>query len=178
MSVRYAKALLKYAIERGEEAYVYEDMDILSKVYLKTPQLRQMIENPMLSNEGKLDILCKATGKSPCESTQRFFSLAICKRRTMMMPFMANSYMSLFLSYKNIVKSRLVVSADVSAAFVSKIKNFVEAKTNCKVDMLVEKDSSIGGGFVLEYGTYKIDASISNQIKNVRKVLMRTAGNS
>ena len=178
VSVRYAKALLKYAIEQGEEAVVYGEMDILSQVYLKTPKLRQMIENPMLSNEEKLDILCKATGKSPCKTTQRFFSLVICKRRTMIMPFMANSYKSLFLSYKNIVKSRLVVSTDVNAAFVSKIQNFVEAKTSRKVEMQVEKDYSIGGGFDLEYGTYKIDASIRNQIKNVRKKLMRIAGNS
>lgn len=178
VSVRYAKALLKYALEQKEETTVYDEMDTLSQVYLNTPELRQMIENPMLSNEDKMKILCKATGVTPCNTTQRFFTLVINKRRTTIMPFIANSYKSLYLSYKNVVKSRLVVSSNPNNAFVDKMRSLVEAKTGCKVEMQVKTDSSLGGGFILEYGTYKIDASICNQIKNIRKKLMRTAGNS
>ena len=94
------------------------------------------------------------------------------------MPFIANSYKSLNLSYKNVVKSRLTVSSKPNDAFVDKMRELVEAKTDSKVEMQVNTDVSLGGGFILEYGTYKIDASIRNQIKNIRKKLMRTAGNS
>ena len=97
VSVRYAKALLKYALEQKEENIVYNEMDTLSQVYLNTPELRQMIENPLLSNGDKMKILCKATGVNPCETTQNFFSLVIRKRRTTIMPFIANSYKSLYL---------------------------------------------------------------------------------
>ena len=137
-----------------------------------------MIENPLLSNGNKMKILCKATGVNPCETTQNFFSLVIRKRRTTIMPFIANSYKSLYLSYKNVVKSRLTVSSKPNDAFVDKMRELVEAKTDSKVEMQVNTDVSLGGGFILEYGTYKIDASIRNQIKNIRKKLMRTAGNS
>ena len=178
VSVRYAKALLKYALEQKEENIVYNEMDTLSQVYLNTPELRQMIENPLLSNGNKMKILCKATGVNPCETTQNFFSLVIRKRRTTIMPCIANSYESLYLSYKNVVKSRLTVSSKPNDAFVDKMRELVEAKTDSKVEMQVNTDVSLGGGFILEYGTYKIDASIRNQIKNIRKKLMRTAGNS
>ena len=43
VSVRYAKALLKYALEQKEENIVYNEMDTLSQVYLNTPELLSLI---------------------------------------------------------------------------------------------------------------------------------------
>ena len=68
VSVRYAKALLKYALEQKEENIVYNEMDTLSQVYLNTPELRQMIENPLLSNGNKMKILCKGKKQIICNS--------------------------------------------------------------------------------------------------------------
>ncbi len=178
VSVRYAKALLKYAIELHEEDTVYEEMDLLAKVYLSAPQLRQMIENPAISAEEKLEIFRKAVGNTPSKATASFLNLIIEKKRTMMLQFIANSYVDLYLKHKNITSSRLIVSSDVSEDFVDKMRKIVEDNTNSQVELYVEKDPTIGGGFVLEYGTYRIDASISSQIKNIRKSLMRAAGNS
>jgi len=178
VSVRYAKALLKYSIELQEEDLVYQEMDLLSKVYLNAPQLRQMIENPAISSEGKLDLLQKAVGNDPSKATKSFLNLVVEKRRTTMLQFIANSYVDLYLKHKNITSSRLIVSSEVSENFVDKMRKIVEKNTNSQVVLNVEKDPTIGGGFVLEYGTYRIDASISSQIKNIRKSLMRAAGNS
>lgn len=178
VSVRYAKALLKYAIELKEEDAVYADMELLCKVYLNAPRLRQMTENPALDSKTKLDIFHKAVGGNPSKATERFFDLVIEKKRTVMMQFIANSYTALYLEFKKITPSRLVVSSEAGEDFVEKMRKIVEANTNGKVEMNVEQDPSIGGGFVLEYGTYRIDASINSQIKNIRKSLMRAAGNS
>lgn len=178
VSVRYAKALLKYAIELKEEDTVYKEMCLLSKVYLTTPQLRHTIDNPALSNADKQKILETAVGGNPSKAVVRFFELVADRRRTSMMQFIANSYETLYLSYKNITKGNLVVSSEVSKDFVDKMQKVVENNTNSKVELNVETNPSLGGGFVLEYGTYRIDASISSQIKNIRKSLMRAAGNS
>ena len=62
ISIRYAKALLKYAIDGHVEDKVYEDMKMLASVYLHAPELRYMTENPLLSDEARMEVLCKACG--------------------------------------------------------------------------------------------------------------------
>ena len=53
ISIRYARALLKAATAEGLEDKVYQDMMTLAKSYLEVDQLRQTVENPMLSKEKK-----------------------------------------------------------------------------------------------------------------------------
>ena len=57
ISVRYARALLKSALERKEEEQVYLDMQTLSKSYIEVNQLRHVINNPMLTREQKQQLL-------------------------------------------------------------------------------------------------------------------------
>lgn len=178
VSVRYARALLMFATEQHEEDEVYNEMNTLCRVYLDYPQLRQMVENPSLSNSEKQNILCNAVGGKPCNTCQKFFALIVEKRRADIMQFVANTFVSLYLSSKHIIKSRLVVPTEINDAIANKMRSIVEAKTKNKVEMTVEVDPSINGGFILEYGTYRIDASINSQIKNIRKNLMRAAGNA
>lgn len=176
VSARYAKALLKFAVERKEEDEVYDEMRMLAKVFLIAPKLRQMIENPALSVSDTTALLCKAAGGDVCESTKRFLSLVVAKRRTECIQFIANSYISLYLSLKNIVKSKLTVASEISDEYAGRIRKIVESHTGSKVEMEIDKNPSIGGGFLLEFGTYRIDASVNSQIKNIRKDLMRAAG--
>jgi F-type H+-transporting ATPase subunit delta len=178
VSFRYAKALLQYAIDLNEEEQVYKDMCNLSHAYITTPQLRQMIDNPVLPKADKISLLSKAAGENPAKATLRFFELVAEKHRTNILQFIASSFETQFLAHKNVIKSRLITSAKVDNAFIEKMEHLVAGYTNGKVLMQVENRPSIGGGFILEYDTYCIDASVGNQIKNIRKSLMRAAGNS
>ena len=53
ISVRYARALLKCALQQKIENNVYEDMQNLYNSYLQVPELRQTVDNPMLQKEQK-----------------------------------------------------------------------------------------------------------------------------
>lgn len=62
ISVRYAKALLKAAIDMKVEDKVYGEMQLLSASFLNVPQLRFTIDNPTLGNDKKLALLKTACG--------------------------------------------------------------------------------------------------------------------
>ena len=49
ISVRYARALLKSAVEQKREAEVYREMQTLAQSYLQVPGLRLTIDNPTRS---------------------------------------------------------------------------------------------------------------------------------
>ena len=68
ISMRYAKALLAYADEKGTEDTVYEEAGILADSFSRIPELRQALDNPVLPAETKLKLICEAAGERRIET--------------------------------------------------------------------------------------------------------------
>ena len=83
------------------------------------------------------------------------------------MQFMANSYITLYRKQKNIIRGKLTTAVAVSEATELKMKKMVESKTKGTVEFETEVNPNIIGGFVLEYDTYRLDASVQNQLRQV-----------
>ena len=79
ISVRYARALLKASTEAKLADSVYAEMQTLADSYMKVPELRFTIDNPMLSKDKKEQLLTIAAGGKPCELTTTF-SNSCCRK--------------------------------------------------------------------------------------------------
>ena len=173
ISVRYARALLKSATDQKLEEKVYQEMMTIAKSYLEVPQLRQTIDNPMLSKDKKQMLLLTAVGEKPSELTKSFIQLVLKEDRENVMQFMANSYITLFRKQKNVIRGKLTTAAHVSAQTEQKMRQMVESKTNGTVEFETEVNPDIIGGFILEYDTYRMDASVKTQLNNILNTLKK-----
>ena len=174
ISVRYARALLKSATEAKIDAQVYHDMQLLAKSYIDVPALRQTIDNPMLDKEKKQMLLYTAIGgEQAAELSKAFVALVLKEGRENMIQFMANSYVTLYRQQKNIILGRLTTATRVSAAMEQKMRTVVEAKTKGTVEFETQVDPDIIGGFVLEYDTYRMDASVKNKLNAILNTLKK-----
>ena len=171
ISVRYARALLKSATDAKIETDVYKEMQTLAKSYAEVPQLRQTIDNPMLSKDTKQQLLLTAVGEKPCELTKAFISLVLKEDRENVMQFIANSYVTLYRQQKNVIRGRLITAAAVSPATEQKMRQMVESKTNGTVEFETEVNPDIIGGFILEYDTYRMDASVKSKLNSILNTL-------
>ena len=171
ISVRYARALLKSATDAKIEADVYKEMQTMAKTYTEVPQLRQTIDNPMLSKDTKQQLLLTAVGEKPCELTKAFISLVLKEDRENVMRFIANSYVTLYRQQKNVIRGRLITAAAVSPATEQKMRQMVESKTNGTVEFETEVNPDIIGGFILEYDTYRMDASVKSKLNSILQTL-------
>jgi F-type H+-transporting ATPase subunit delta len=167
ISVRYARALLKSATEAKIEDAVYMEMQQLAKSYVEVPQLRFTIDNPMLSKDKKEALLLTAVGKKPSELTKTFIKLVLKEDRERVMQFIANSYVTLYRQQKNVIRGRLITAAAVTPATEQKMRQMVEGKTNGTVEFESEVDPDIIGGFILEYDTYRMDASVKTKLNSI-----------
>ncbi len=167
ISARYAKALLKSATLAKVEEQVYHDMMTLSKSYIDVPALRQAIDNPMLMKAEKQSLLETASGATPSALTKRFISLVLDEEREKVMQLMATSYISLYRKQKDIIRGRLVTATAVSSDMEQKMKEMVEKKIQGTVEFLTEVNPDIIGGFILEYDTYRMDASVKTKLKKI-----------
>ena len=173
ISVRYARALLKSATDAKIEDAVYTEMQQLAKSYVEVPQLRFTIDNPMLSKEKKEALLLTAVGKKPSELTKVFIQLVLKEDRESVMQFIANSYVTLYRQQKNVIRGCLITAAQVSPATEQKMRQMVESKTNGTVEFETEVNPDIIGGFILEYDTYRMDASVKTRLNNILNTLKK-----
>ena len=171
ISVRYARALLKSATEAKIEDAVYTEMQQLAKSYVEVPQLRFTIDNPMLSKDKKEALLLTAVGEKPSDLTKTFIKLVLKEDRERVMQFIANSYVTLYRQQKNVIRGRLITAAAVSPATEPKMRQMVEGKTNGTVEFESEVDPDIIGGFILEYDTYRMDASVKSKLNSILNTL-------
>lgn len=171
ISVRYARALLKCSVESKVEDKVYQEMQTLAESYIKVPELRRAIDNPMIAREQKAELLNVAAGGKVSKVTERFISLVLDEMREKTVQFIANAYVTLYRQQKNITRGKLTTAVPVSAAMEQKMRKMVESRTNGTVEFSTEVDPDIMGGFVLEYDTYRMDTSVKSQLNNILKQL-------
>ena len=167
ISVRYARALLKASNQEKQSEQVYADMQTLAAEYLNVPELSVTIANPMLSKEQKESLLITATGSSKCELTRRFVGLVLKEGRESIMQFIANSFITLYRKQNNLIRAKLSTAAALSPDTEARLRKLVESKTSGKVEFNTSVDKELIGGFVLEYDTYRLDASVKRQLSTI-----------
>ena len=173
ISVRYARALLKSAIDQKLDEQVYHEMQLLAKSYVDVPQLRQTIDNPMIAKDKKQILLTTAAGPLASQLTQSFIALVLKEDRENVIQFMANSYITLYRKQKNVIRGKLTTAARVSAETEQKMRQMVESKTHGTVEFETEVNPDIIGGFILEYDTYRMDASVKSKLNNILNTLKK-----
>ena len=94
-------------------------------------------------------------------------ALVLKEDRENMIQFMANSYVTLYRQQKNIIRGKLTTAVAVAPATEQKMRQMVESKTQGTVEFETEVNPDIIGGFILEYDTYRMDASVKSQLNSI-----------
>lgn len=173
ISVRYARALLKGSSQAGVEDKVYAEMQTLAESYINVPDLRHTMNNPMLPRETKAQLLRAAAGGEVTDITGRFIELVLNEGREKAAQFIANSYITLYRQQKNITRGRLITAVPVSEAMEQKMRAMVESRTKGTVEFVTETNPDLIGGFVLDYDTYRMDASVKNKLRTIENQLTK-----
>ena len=165
--VRYAKALLKCSAGQGCEDQVYRDMQALADSYATHPGLRKAVDNPMAQPAQRQSLLEAACGGDPAPTTKAFITLVAGEGRVQHLQLMATAFLTLYRKGKNIVRGRLTTAAPVAPEVEAKMKKAVERRTGATVEFETQTDPSLIGGFILEYDTYRMDASVKAKLRRV-----------
>lgn len=169
ISKRYAKALIGFAQEQKSEATVYQEMTNLASVFADEPQMRVAMDNPIVTTNDKRSLLVAAVGSTCSPTSSRFFDLVLKNRRENLLQTMALSYCDLYREIHNINNAKLLTASPVTPEVVDRMKAVLQRIKPGQVELETKVDPSIDGGFVLFVDTYRLDASISSQLKNIKK---------
>jgi F-type H+-transporting ATPase subunit delta len=127
----------------------------------------------MLSKDKKQALLLTAAGRKPSDLMKVFIGLVLKEDRESVMQFIANSYVTLYRQQKNVIRGRLITAAAVSPETEQKMRQMVESKTNGTVEFESQVNPDIIGGFILEYDTYRMDASVKTKLNSILNTLRK-----
>lgn len=173
-SARYAKALLRFATENGEEAKVYAEMGQLLQSFVAEPRLTAMLQNPALPPAQQSALLVAAAtpaGKTVTASVKRFMDLLVKQKRADLAQYAAASFLAQYREEKGLIEASLTTAVPATDAITERMRNLVETRTGRKVSFATKTDPDIGAGFILEYGTYRMDASLKRQFADLKRAL-------
>ncbi len=170
-AVRYATAILDTAIEKGNIDSVLGDMQFVLNLNNEEPAFRNLLSSPIIKPEEKIEVFQKIFSSFE-ENTKNLVFLMTKNQREVLLPEVADAFVALVKKHRGIVSATLVTATvlndDVKNKIVSKIADKIEGALEVKEEV----DPEIIGGFLMKVGDLHIDATVSNQLNNLKQKLI------
>ena len=169
-AIRYAKAILDIAHNKGVATEVNNDMATIASTVNGNAELTAFIENPTTSikmkNGALTEIFSGVNGV-----TTGLFQLLNENKRFEILAAIALEYNRLFEEMNGMetatVTTAIPMDADLEGKVMAKILTFSNKKVNIKNIV----DPAIIGGFILRIGDQQYNASVANRLQVLKREL-------
>lgn len=172
---RYAKALYAVALEKGKAKEVYELMSRLVTSFEENGGLSQALANPFVTNADKTALVHTAAGVRPGEDGvfDDFIKLLVHNRRIDMFRGIALAYLAIYREANSIYVVKVESAAPLSPESMERLKSLVGRHLGgAEMEFSTSVNPSLIGGFTVTVGNERLDASISNELKQLRLNLL------
>lgn len=170
---RYAKALYKAAAEQGTAEQVYAAMKRLEGAFAAEPRLQRAVENPYMAAAEKQKLLTTAAGVGDDKLAGQFFALIIDNNRVALARGMALAFLRIYREQKGIEQVTITTAAKLTDKALSELRKVVEryaAGKTLEYDYRI--DPQLIGGFTITMESKMLDASLKNELKQLRLNLL------
>lgn len=171
ISRRYAKAVLSYARDLGEDQALYTRMLMLDRSCAEMPKLVQTLVSPVVAPDDKKALVLGAGGGGGLASYDAFARLVIENQRGELVRNIALAYINMYRNDNNISVIHLTSARPLSDGIRERIGKSVTDRTHGTAEIDIRIDETIGGGFILQVDDRRLDASVKGQLDRIRRQL-------
>jgi len=169
LTSRYAKSLLSLVIEKNSLDKTLSDMNNIKSICSENKDLVLLLKSPVVKTDKKLLILSKIFSSSVSEITMTFINIITAKKREKHLEGIAESFISLYKIHNNIETVTLTTSHPIDEKIKIEVLDFVKKNGKQKVEMNQVIDEELLGGMIIKMGDKQLDASVSRNIKKLKK---------
>lgn len=166
-ALRYAKATLNLAKEKGFAKEVNDDMIFIQSTIEENHDLEVMLKSPVIKSASKIAVLTQIFEKRTNGITMGLIHLLIENKRLSLLNLVAKEYVVIYDFLQGVevaqITSAVPLTKELEAAILKRIKESVGKE----VAMNNVIDPSIIGGFVLRVGDKLYDSSVSSRLKHL-----------
>lgn len=180
LPARYAKALYKFALDKGLERDVYNAMHNLTDVF-ESPQgqaLRTAIANPFIVQAEKRSLIIAAAGLQNATDKVKsamndFLTLLFKNNRIAEFRDIVYAYDSYFRKQKNISRVHVTWAVEPEAQHEERMKQMIASRLkNGEMEFTTSVDPTLIGGFKIAIDNEQLDASVQNELRQLRQQIL------
>lgn len=172
ISTRYAKAIYQYAKERGDEDRLKDELHVLAMQFVHFPDMERILASPTVSNAQRLEVLKTACGgEGISETCQSVLKMIVENDRIEYARLIALVYEKIYKEEKNIITASLRSVRDLDEQTKQSLIELIS--NGGSVEFAETKDESLIGGFILQVEGQRFDASVSHQLREIRRELLQ-----
>jgi len=168
----YARALFDFSVEKNIMHQITADFQNLEIFLNETAELTEYLNNPIVRQEAKREILTKTLQSQINAETFKFLMVLVKRERINLLKLIITNYLEL------VYETASIKMIEVSTAFpftnlqknmlVQKLKELTSAR---EIRLVITVDSSLIGGFLIKTESKVIDFTIKNQLQRLAKHL-------
>jgi F-type H+-transporting ATPase subunit delta len=166
----YANALFEAAKEQDRLRPVTDDMHTFAEAVEQVPELRALLENPEVDTPEKTDAL-RAILADADELVRNFLLLVVEKGRIHELDEMLAEFDALVAAEEGILDVELTTAVELSDDETLKILRQIEQVSGRRLRASRRVEPALLGGFVLQAGSYRADASVRGRLDGLRRQL-------
>jgi F-type H+-transporting ATPase subunit delta len=172
IAVPYARALFDFSVEKNIMHQITADFQNLEIFLDKTPELTSYLNNPIVRQTAKREILTKTLQSQVNAETFKFLMVLVDRHRINLLQLVIAKYLEL------VYETASIKMVEVSTAFpftklqkntlIQKLKELTNAR---EIRLIINVDSSLIGGFLIKMESKVIDFTVKNQLQKLAKHL-------
>lgn len=167
-AIRYAKAILDLAVENKTAESVENDMHTIVHTISGNKELYDFLASPVISGTVKKNALQQVFSDLG-QITQGALAMLVDNKRVGMLREVAFHFISLNEKRKGNDNAVVTTALPLTPELEKKVLDQITKLTGKSVTIENKIDPSIIGGFVLRVGDVQYDASIANQLSNIKR---------
>jgi F-type H+-transporting ATPase subunit delta len=168
----YASALFESAQGQGRLAEVREELGDFLASAESVPELGALLENPEVGGPMKAEVLRDLLGDAD-ELVRNFLLLVVEKGRAGELPEIAREFDQLVARAEGRLEVELTTAVELTDDEATDILRQIESASGRRIEATRSVDPDLIGGFILQAGTFRVDASVRGRLDRLRHQLVR-----
>lgn len=172
---RYAKAIYEVALEKGGQKELYDEMKRITAAFAAEPALNATLNNPFVPETDKEGLIYTAAASSADDKElASVIGLLRHNGRIGMMRDIAIAYEDFYRKENRIFRVAVTAAAPMEKAEEDRLKELIASHLGgAAMEYTFRVDPDLIGGFTVDIDNERLDASVKNELKQLRLKLLR-----
>ena len=169
-AIRYAKAMYDIASEENSINEVYKDMDLVKELYGESLDFKNLLSNSQINYQDKKKAILALIEESNY-ITEKLIDLLIHNKRVSIIGDIAISFIQLYNKHNDVKEATVITAAPINEDLKSMILSKINISDSKSISLNNIIDSSIIGGFIIRFDGKEYNASVKQNLNNLKKEL-------